>query len=290
MVAEALVVVRDRAHPTRDRWRAAHLVADLTTTPPQEIVEFLRKDAADGGTSSRDRVNALFTLRWGDGLSAVRTVRDDERERPAVRRQAADLLINYSSADRVAAARVLLAIATDPAHRPALRHHAAVRLLQLGEAMRIPAREAMWVLARDEDASTALRAQALKSLVWFALADRRAVLGTAGELLATDNPLHRAQVLRAIGDADPTAAALELGRMMRDGATSPVARVRCAEFAVEFRRDRKDQAATVVRSIAFDDSLPAHVRKRAARCLARWSEACREEARDLLRRLVLPAP
>jgi cellulose synthase operon protein C len=34
-----------------------------------------------------------------------------------------------------------------------------------------------------------------------------------------------------------------------------------------------------------DEAVPRHVRSRAARDLARWSELCRKEARDLLRAL-----
>ena len=39
----------------------------------------------------------------------------------------------------------------------------------------------------------------------------------------------------------------------------------------------------VARELMHDDTVPCHIRSRAARDLAQWSELCRQEARDTLK-------
>ncbi|MGH8602960.1 MAG: hypothetical protein ACREXR_09370 [Gammaproteobacteria bacterium] len=51
------------------------------------------------------------------------------------------------------------------------------------------------------------------------------------------------------------------------------------------RRDQRETASVVARELMHDETIPRHIRSHAARDLARWSELCREEARDLLRAL-----
>lgn len=102
------------------------------------------------------------------------------------------------------------------------------------------------------------------------------------QLVGTPHPLRRCKALQAIGLVEPVQAALDLVAMARDADLPAVARVRCAEAAVELTRDVREQAAVGVRAVARDGSVPRHVRRLAARDLARWSELCRDEARALL--------
>jgi Domain of unknown function (DUF1996) len=53
-------------------------------------------------------------------------------------------------------------------------------------------------------------------------------------------------------------------------ALGPVVRVRCAEALAELRRDQRETASVVARTLMHDDTLPRHVRCRAACDLARW--------------------
>jgi hypothetical protein len=48
------------------------------------------------------------------------------------------------------------------------------------------------------------------------------------------------------------------------------------------RRDFREQAAVTAMTIAYDVAVPWHIRVKAARRLARWSEPCRAEAQELL--------
>jgi hypothetical protein len=77
----------------------------------------------------------------------------------------------------------------------------------------------------------------------------------------------------------------QLRAMVYDHTLGPVVRLRCAEVLAQLRRDQRETASVVARELMRDEAVPHHVRFRAARDLARWSELCREEARDLLRAL-----
>jgi cellulose synthase operon protein C len=103
--------------------------------------------------------------------------------------------------------------------------------------------------------------------------------------MATEKPLHRGQVLLAIGTLDATMATEQLRTMTRDEDLDAVARLRCAEALVDLRHDRRETAAVVARAMPHDESVATHVRRHAAGNLTRWSELCRAEARDLIRTL-----
>ncbi|XVS66788.1 NACHT domain-containing protein [Actinosynnema sp. CA-299493] len=280
-LAEALAILGDASRHAGERRKAAYLISDLTFTLPDIVVALLRADADGRSSSDRNRVDALFALRWLDGLAPVRAVRDDAGARPIARVKAAVLLMGYDVEDRAVGARVLNTLATDLTVRPALRRQAAEELALLGKAGGELAVTALWSIMQDVTASASTRAAVAWTLVPLVPAERSAVLKTLRDLAATDNPLYRRQALRALGEADPTAAALDLGLMMCDE-PSPVVRVRCAEAFVELRHDWREQAAKAVRAVAHDNSAPVHVRRRAARNLARWSDLCRSEAQELL--------
>jgi hypothetical protein len=79
--------------------------------------------------------------------------------------------------------------------------------------------------------------------------------------------------------------AKEWQRRVSRAAHPPVWSHGCLMRDEAFRRDQRETASVVARELMCDDTVPRHVRARAARDLARWSELCREEARELLRTL-----
>ncbi|WP_033429522.1 NACHT domain-containing protein [Saccharothrix syringae] len=282
VLAEVESVAVDAARPLRERIGAANVVIQLTTTPPQSLVGLLRDVLADPRSSGRDRVDALYRLRRVDGLDPLRRLRDQEAGPVAARWRAAMKLVDFDCEDRAAAVRLLAATTADRAARPALRVHVADDLKALGEAGRQQAITLLAEMVVDAEVPVSARARAASILISVAPAARRDALAVLDDLLSTPSPLLRRQVWQAIGAVRPTEAALGLLATARNRDLTPTARVRCAETAVDLRRECRDAAAVVVREMAFDDTVPGHVRRRAARALARWSEVCRAEARHLL--------
>ncbi|GAA2674761.1 MULTISPECIES: NACHT domain-containing protein [Actinosynnema] len=282
VVPEAVRIASDRRLPPRDRVAAMSLVVDIA---PPELADGVRDLSGDLRLSVRDRVTVLHALRHVIGLSPLRRVRDDEQTSAAMRCQAGDLLGHFAPQDRVAKTHLLKTIAHDRAAPPALRVRSAVDLLGCGAAGREQALPLLLGLAQDEALPASARTRAARALVEEAPASRSRALKTLRSLLPTTTPFQRRGVWLAIGVAEPTEAALGLLEMARNPAHTPVTRVRCAEAITILRRDWKDKAALTARQIAFDVRVPWHVRRTAARHLARWSEVCREEARELLRAL-----
>jgi cellulose synthase operon protein C len=70
--------------------------------------------------------------------------------------------------------------------------------------------------------------------------------------------------------------------MAQDTTLSPVVRLRCAEALAQLFLDQRDTASLVARKLMHDQHTPWHVRRHAARNLARWSELCRHEAREVI--------
>lgn len=58
--------------------------------------------------------------------------------------------------------------------------------------------------------------------------------------------------------------------------------MRAARAMAELRADHREQAAVVARKVMHDAAVPWHIRVKAARALARWSELCRDEALEAL--------
>ncbi|WP_121006684.1 hypothetical protein [Saccharothrix australiensis] len=269
----------DGTRSWREWNRAAHLLADLFTTPPEPVLDHLRDLARTA--SGRVRLHARQALGKVDGRDAVRAVRDDERENPAIRRAAAVSLREYAVADRAAGAALLRVLATDPAGRPALRRQAAEDLLEFGDRGREWGVAALRTLVVDDTLPATTRARAASALGHGRPDLRREVVRFLRDL-RPDIPAHRVLVLRALGAFEPEESSLALRVMADDRAHGPVVRMRCAEGMADLWRDHREAAAIVAREIAHDAAVPRHVRRRAARDLARWSELCRAEARDLL--------
>jgi hypothetical protein len=194
-------------------------------------------------------------------------------------------LHGYTSEDRAASARLLHQVATDATARPALRWRAADDLAELGIPGRDAAGTALRSMTADHTLLVTARAKAARLLAQIRRSSFGEALTVLRDLCATGNPLHRRQVLLAMGALDTTGAVPPLCAMAHDRTLSPVARLRCAQALAQLRRDQRETASVVARELMRDDGVPRHVRARAACDLARWSALCREEARELLRTL-----
>jgi cellulose synthase operon protein C len=76
--------------------------------------------------------------------------------------------------------------------------------------------------------------------------------------------------------------------MVHNCTLGPVVRLRCAEALAQLRRDQRETASVVARELMLNEAVPRHVRSQAALDLALWSKLCREEARNLLLRVLPP--
>jgi cellulose synthase operon protein C len=282
VIAEAMDLVLDDTRTLRERLRTGLLISDLMPVPPPPVSEFLIRIAVDERTSDRDRLASLYALRLANGVGAVRAVRDDERRSPGTRTRAAVLLASFDVTDRSIGAQLVGDLATDHAQRPALRLFAARNLINFGRAGKDRSIPALYAIVTDESASFGVRADAARFLFMRSPVDRRALLKRLNSFLAQAAPLQRGLVLRAMAEADLPAAVAELQRMMRDRQVGALARLRCAETVVELQHPHRECAAIVAREVMHDGTAPVHVRQRAARNLARWSELCVDEARAML--------
>lgn len=280
----AEIQVRDETQPRRVRHRAANLVMDLTVNPPPVVTDYLRQIAQDGHTSDRDQIDILFALRRIDGLNGLRAIRDDEQRPPATRWRAAEKLLDRSTEDRATSVHLLHEIAADATIRPALRWRVARTLARLGRPGRDQAAAVLRGMALDPTLPTTARAQAARVLNDIMPGTRRDMLSVLRGMTA-GTPLHRTQVLLAVGAVNTATATEELTITAEQEGISAVARLRCAEALVNLRHDQRETAAKVARCVAHDSSVAVHIRRHAARDLAYWSELCRDEARNLIHTL-----
>jgi uncharacterized protein (UPF0147 family) len=285
---EAERAVADGSLSRRERHQAADVINEIGAEPSPHVLGFLREVAADKQTSDSHRIDALLALRGVDGPGPLRAQRDDEQARPAIRRWAANGLLGYAAEDRAAAAKVLHEIATNPTTRPALRWRAAQNLATLGVPGRDRAVNALRSITADGTLPVTARAKAAQLLAEIRPNSLGEALTVLRGLASTDNPLHRRQILLAMGSLDATEAVPPLCAMLHDHTLGPVVRLRCAEALTQLRRDQREPASVVARELMRDEAVPRHVRLRAAQHLARWSELCREEARALLREFAAP--
>ncbi|MFF5093434.1 MULTISPECIES: NACHT domain-containing protein [Actinosynnema] len=222
---------------------------------------------------------------WGSRLredfARLRVVLADESAGAAVRVEVARWVRELQVCDRALAVRVLDQVVRDSGQRAALRVRAVEELRWFGENGERLAEDGASSIAFDAALPVTARARAACLLGVVSRARRREV---AELLLGLDGtPLQRREVLLRLGKFDSAAAVRELRALARGA--SGVVRLRCAQGMVAVRRDQRDAASAVVRSVAFDGAVARHVRVQAARELARWSEVCRGEARELLGRL-----
>ncbi|MFD0204846.1 MULTISPECIES: NACHT domain-containing protein [Saccharothrix] len=281
-LSEDAALVLDATSPWRERVDAAHRICILTGDTPTRVLAVLWEMADDPRLSGVARVRILHILRKFGGLQRLRRIRDDEQESLAIRWRASLWLRLQASDDRAACLLVLHRIATDPTCRPALRWRAARDLLVLGERGREAGSSCLWAIATDESLPLLPRVDAARRLGLARPDLRTQVVPLLRRLRSADNPLVRIQVFEAIGLFDSVEGAVALRDVARDRTLRPGARLRAAAAAAQLRRDHREAAAIVAREIAHDPAVPHHIRVKAARALARWSELCRPEARALL--------
>lgn len=267
--------VLDESNPRRQRLAVALRVSGLFS------MDTVREAfVGQAYLSWRDRVDMLACL---EQYGELRRLRDNPMGAPAPRWRAADKLVELTSADRAAAAKLYREIATDPAVRPSLRQRVARALAKLGVQGRAEAVVIIRAMAADRNLPSLTRSRAASWLTTEMPAGRADARVIQRELMATASTyLQRVHVLRSISREPSWDAIEELLRMAADPRLTPRIRLWCARSVVEQRRDLRDRCAVVAREIAFDGETPWHIRLNAAKCLARWSEMMREDARALV--------
>lgn len=275
---QVLERVLDASAPWRDRLATVLRISGMSSTPA--VREMLAE--RQSRLSWRDRVDVLACLERHDELRALR---DDCAALPAQRCRAASKLVEFTSADRVAAAGVYRMVVADPEAAPQLRVRVARDLAKLGARGRAEAVSLMLTMAADEKLPVLARSGAANWLRINARTNQADMLELQRELASAAGLLQKVYLLRSISWAPAQDAVDELLRMAADRELTPRIRLWCVRSVVERRRDLRDRCAVVAREIAFDVEAPWHIRVRAARCLARWSEVMRADARALLGRL-----
>ncbi|KOX16645.1 hypothetical protein ADK67_40065 [Saccharothrix sp. NRRL B-16348] len=290
-LAEDCAVACDDTRSYRDRSSAVRRILGYTGAAPERLVPVLHNLVEDHRLADESRIDLFCALRQSDGLRRLRGMRDDERTTtPAIRWRITTQLNHYSVDDRAAGLQALHRIAGDPACRPALRWRAARDLLELGERGREAGTAHLRAIVTDEALPTIPRVDAARALARARPDLRTRVMAVLRQLRSAENPLVRIQVFDAIGLFDSTEGAIALRDMARDRTLRPGARLRAAAAAADLRRDHREAAAIVAREVAHDPAVPRHVRVKAARALAKWSELCRPEARALLVELGVARP
>jgi uncharacterized protein (UPF0147 family) len=241
-------------------------------------------------TSHRDRIRAAATVTWHAGTEAVGSLiaLAQDRLAPAHHRQsAAAILLSWKAGDRTALASILGDLAGCPGTPPAARHQAARTLAQLGGSFRHEATTHLSTITNDPDVPAPVRAAAAKSLTGIhprflpASVDAlRTIVGATTTKQAWR--IHACTVLGSFTRAHCDEAVATLREIALHHDQSAPVRWRATHAMVGLRRDTAGEAALIVSGIVRDTTLPWHVRRRAARDLARWSPLCRDEARDFL--------
>lgn len=272
----ALAEVEDVCLPFRLRYAAARLLDGIDAELGAVALEVL--------CATPSWWRRIAGLLIAGHVEAVRKTRDDVEGVAVARVQAAWKLRSCSVDDRAAGAELLENVAADEEMRPALRVRAIKCLDYFGVGGRKRAARVARVMITDPQFPVLARARAAGILFRVERSARHEVLSVLTGLMESADPLQSVRVWRWIGEIDSARAVAPL-RAMGRSEPSPVVRMRCARALVEMRRDQREAASVIARAVAWDETVPRHVRCGAARDLARWSELMREDARALLVRL-----
>lgn len=281
LLADAERVAMDDTNSLRARLDALSFICAQMTAPIPSIVERLRVLASDPRVSGQTRTEMRYALRHTDGLAPLRGIRDDDQAAPEIRRTAANHLRDYDIEDRAAGARVLDAIARDTRNRPALRWRAASDLTDFGERGRLLGVAWLQAICADDSMPVTARMHAAHRIAAVRPDLRHEMLRFLHSLPDTERPRVRVLVLHAIGQLGSDTGCLGLCDMARDTGLGPGVRLRAATAMSALRRDFREIAAMVAREIARDGAVSRHIRVKAARAWARWSELSRAEAREV---------
>ncbi|MBM7773161.1 hypothetical protein JOD54_003365 [Actinokineospora baliensis] len=263
------------ARRATDSTQAAHILLRLSPTDPHDAIDHLRQVTRDPRTADQLRIRLLFDLRQYDGLAPIRAIRDDPSSSDAVRWMAAMSLQDRHTDDRAAAARILKRLATTA--RPALRWRAAADLMTFGPRGREWGAEALQAIVDDETLPITARTGAARTLAIERPDTRRRMVRFLQDLPPS------LPVLEARSEFEPTETVIALQALAKDA--DALTQVRAAEAMATTHRGYREVAAIIVRRVAHDGGVPWHVRLRAAGDLAKWSDLCLQEARDVITRL-----
>lgn len=281
LLADAERVATDDTNSLRAQLDALSFICAQMTVPTPAIVERLRVLAGDPRVSGQTRTEMRYALRHADGLAPLRVIRDDDHAAPEIRRTAANHLRHYDVEDRAAGARVLDAIARDTGNRPALRWRAASDLADFGERGRLLGVASLDIIRADESMPVMARMHAAQRIAVVRPDLRHKMLRFLHRLLDVERPRVRVLVLHTIGQLGSDTGCLGLRDMARDIGVGPGVRLRAATAMSALRRDFREIAAMVAREMAKDETVSHHIRLKAARVWARWSELSRVEAQEL---------
>lgn len=174
-------------------------------------------------------------------------------------------------------------IAADPRCRPALRWRAARDLATFGESGRKRAVPELQAMSTDASMPVIIRMDALRVLAQHRPDLRAEVLQSLRNLCnVAKKPLALLQIFELIGLYDAAEGAQQLHDMAQNRTLPSGVRLRAAAAMVELRSDYRERAAIVAREVMHDATVAWHIKLKAAKALARWSEMCRDEALAVL--------
>jgi hypothetical protein len=280
-------IVSDGGRSFGERLAAAGVLMSLCGWVGSGVAEFLAATLRRPGISELDVVRVANWLaqveRREDTVSVLRRIVLDSQVNPHIRQRAGLALARWRPGERGSVAEVLDSLAGKGV-RSAARWRAAEALAAVGERDKAIAR--LHAIMRESDVSA--RVRAAEALMGLCPQDLEACVGVLRAVGhgSSVRVAHRVRALVRLGSVsrehcDEAVAAL------REIAASDDVTVRCRAVGamVGLRRDLREEAALVVRSVARDVDVAWHIRVRAARFLARWSALCRDEAYEVLRSL-----
>lgn len=279
VLASARADVDDETKPRRKRWQAACLMWMVAPSVVRSFELDLRKLAPP---SDEQRMDVAEALRTVDGLGPLRALRDNPRERTASRWSAAKRLREYDFADRVAGARVLETIASDSGCRSPLRWRAGEDLTLFGAKGRERGVAVLSHMTADDSLATMARVEAAAVIGRIRPDLRTGMVRFLRGFRQAEKPLQRIRVHELIGAFEPAEGARALRTIADDQEFDVLVRLRAAEAMFRLRRDYREAAAVVARRVIRDETTPWHIKRRAARDLAQWSDLCLDEARAVL--------
>ncbi|MFD6073863.1 hypothetical protein, partial [Amycolatopsis lurida] len=241
----------------------------------------------DQTVSHRNRARAARRLAWqgsDEATAQLRELAGDPVVSPYTRYLAAVTVARTRSAERITMAAILDELAGATTTPPAAKWKIAAALAELGEPrgtthlQKIMTDTGLPVSARIEAANSLV---AVHPMHLAAVADTlRVIAGTPATTAA--NRLRALAVLGSLTRPHCDEAIAALRPVVMDRTKPPTVRWRAAHAMTCLRRDTATESAFAVHQIIQSAETPTHIKQRAARVLARWSPASRDEARRVL--------
>ncbi|MFI9453589.1 hypothetical protein [Amycolatopsis sp. NPDC052450] len=241
----------------------------------------------DPAVSPWNRIRAATTLAWQGSYEATTQLRElasNPLVSPYTRHLAAVTVAKTRSAERVTMAAILDDLAGAATTPAAAKWQIAAALAGLGEQrgttylQKIMTDTGLPVSARIEAANSLV---AIHPMHLTAVADTlRAIAKTP--ITTAAKHLRALTVLGSLTRPHCDEAIAALRQVVLDRTKPPTARWRAAYTMTCLRRDTATESAFAVHQIIRITHTPTHIKQRAARALAQWSPAHRDEARRVL--------